>query len=109
MDYDALLAQVLDLLQRRLGCGRIQENHRGSPDRSLVLVVRNRRDLVERVIPFFDRQPLLSAKQADFLTFKAIVLAMAAGEHLLAGGYEALKARALTMNGGGRNRRVHRA
>jgi hypothetical protein len=63
-------------------------------------VVRNRNDLVTRVIPFFDRQPLLSAKQAEYLTFRAIVLAMAAGQHLDREGFEALKARALTMNGG---------
>ena len=42
---------VLDLIQRRLGCGRIRENHRGTRDNSLVLVVRRRTDLVRRVIP----------------------------------------------------------
>src|SRR5437773_3820120 len=55
--------EVLDLLRARLGCGRIRENHRHSKDTSLVFVVRRRRDLVERVIPFFDSQPLLSGKQ----------------------------------------------
>jgi hypothetical protein len=100
--------EVLDLLQRRLGCGRIRENHRGSRDISLVLVVRNRNDLVERVIPFFDDQPLLSSKQLEFLTFRSIVHAMAAKRHLEPEGFEALKALALTMNGGGRYRRVHR-
>ena len=59
--------QVLDLLQRRLGCGRIQENHRGSRDTTLVFVVRRRRDLLESVIPFFEAQPLLSSKQKEFV------------------------------------------
>ena len=67
-----------------------------------MLVVRNRNDLVERVIPFFDDQPLLSSKQLEFLTFRSIVLAMAAGRHLEPEGFEALRALALTMNGGGR-------
>ena len=44
--------QVLDLLERRLGCGRIRENHRGSRDTTLVFVVRRRLDLLQQVIPF---------------------------------------------------------
>ena len=100
--------EVLDLLRARLGCGHIRENHRRSRDSTLVLVVRKRRDLLERVIPFFERQPLLSSKQQEFLTFRSIVLAMAAGEHLTAEGFAALRAIAVTMNGGGRYRRVHR-
>src|ERR1041385_1207988 len=55
--------QVLDLIERRLGCGRIQANHSGSKDTTLVFVVRNRVDLLERVLPFFERQPLVSSKQ----------------------------------------------
>src|SRR5579864_5438444 len=46
--------EVLDLLQRRLGCGRIVENHRGSRDTSMVFVVRKRDDLLRQVIPFFE-------------------------------------------------------
>ena len=99
--------QVLDLIKLRFGCGRIQENHRGSRDTCLVFVVRNRDDLLHRVIPFFEAQPLLSSKQQDFLVFARIVRAMAAGEHLGEGGFRALLELALSMNGGGRYRRVH--
>ena len=97
--------QVLDLIQARLGCGRILENHRGSNDSTLVLVVRRRDDLLERVIPFFERQPLLSSKQGEFLRFRQIVLAMAEGTHLSSEGFERLRDLAFTMNGGGRYRR----
>ena len=100
--------QVLDLLEQRLGCGRIRENHRGSRDTTLVFVVRRRLDLLQPDIPFFETNPLLSSKQQEFVTFASIVRAMDAGEHLSHSGFEALKARALTMNGGGRYRRVHR-
>jgi hypothetical protein len=100
--------QVLDLLERRLGCGRIRENHRGSRDTTLVFVVRRRLDLLQQVIPFFEANPLLSSKQEEFVTFATIVRAMAAGDHLRLSGFEALKALALTMNGGGRYRRMHR-
>ena len=100
--------QVLDLLEQRLGCGRIRENHRGSRDTTLVFVVRRRQDLLQQVIPFFEANPLLSSKQQEFVTFASIVRAIDAGEHLTISGFEALKAVALTMNGGGRYRRVHR-
>ena len=95
-------------MRERFGCGYIRPNHRGSRDASLVYVVRKRSDLVERVIPFFERQPLLSSKAAEFATFRTIVLAMADGRHRTVEGFDALKRLALTMNGGGRYRRVHR-
>ena len=100
--------QVLDAMVRRFGCGRIRENHRGGSDRTLVLVVRNREDLMKRIIPFFEAQPLLSSKQGDFDTFASIVRAMVAGEHRCREGFDRLRRLALTMNGGGRYRRIHR-
>ena len=100
--------EVLDLIQNRFGCGRIRENHRGTRDKSLVYIVRNRMDLMTRILPFFDQQPLVSSKQQDLATFASIVKAMAAGEHRTDEGYLRLRDIALTMNGGGRYRRVHR-
>lgn len=99
--------QVLDLIAHRLDCGRIQQNHRGSTDTCLVFVVRNRTDLLTKVIPFFEAQPLLSSKQRDFVTFAQIVRAMALGTHLSVDGFAALRLKALQMNGGGRYRRSH--
>ena len=49
--------RVLDLLAERLECGHLRANHRGTKDTTLVFVVRNRRDLLTKVIPFFERQP----------------------------------------------------
>jgi LAGLIDADG endonuclease len=99
--------EVLDLIAVRLGCGRIRENHRASKDTSLVFVVRKREDLLTRVIPFFETQPLLSSKQRDFLTFARVVRAMDKGVHLTAEGFTSLATEAISMNGGGRYRRVH--
>jgi LAGLIDADG endonuclease len=99
--------EVLDLIRSRFGCGRIRANHRASADTSLVFVVRKREDLLTRVIPFFETQPLVSSKQRDFLTFARIVRSMAQREHLTADGFAALVTAALSMNGGGRYRRVH--
>jgi hypothetical protein len=109
ISQDVARVKVLDLARELLGCGLLRENHRGSKDHTYVLVVRRRKDLLERVIPFFERNPLLSCKQGEFNTFAAIVRAMAEGEHLVEGGFERLAARALQMNGGGRYRRLHRA
>jgi hypothetical protein len=100
--------QVLDLIARRLACGRIQANHRGTADTSLVYVVRNRGDLLTKVIPFFERHPLLSTKQEEFVAFATIVRAMATGEHLDRQGFRRIRRLAVSMNGGGRYRRVHR-
>jgi len=100
--------QVLDLIARRLGCGRIRQNHAGSADATLVYVVRNRADLLTRVIPFFETNPLLSTKQRELETFTSIVRAMGRGEHLSAEGFRCLRQRAVSMNGGGRYRRIHR-
>jgi hypothetical protein len=102
-------ASVLLLMQSYLSCGRIRPNARkGARDRALVFVVRNRTDLLERVIPFLEAHPLLSEKQAEFETFAVVVRAMAAGSHLEPEGFERLRGLALTMNGGGRYRRLHR-
>ncbi len=97
-------AQVLGLIQQRLGgCGYIKRN--GRRDQALVLVVRKREDLLQEVIPFFEHSPLLSAKQADFEKFAAIVKAMAAGVHRTPVGFIELLQTAVSMNGNGRFRR----
>jgi hypothetical protein len=108
VSQDAQRPEVLDLIRKRLGCGYIRENHRGSRDTTMVYVVRRRDDLLNRVIPFFEREPLISGKRAEFVTFAHIVRAMHNGEHLCEEGFIRLKALALAMNGGGKYRRVHR-
>ena len=93
-------AQVLDVIRCRFeGCGYIKSN--GRKDRALVYVVRRRQDLVEYVIPFFERSPLLSSKQEDFEKFAAIVRSMTLGQHRTSSGFARLLDEALSMNGGG--------
>ena len=97
-------AQVLELIRERLGCGYIKPNSRH--DRALVFVVRNRQDLLERVIPFFEHNPMLSSKQEDFEKFSRIVREQALGNHRNAVGFRRLLELALSMNGAGRFRKV---
>ena len=99
--------EILDLIHQRFGCGYIRENHAGTADATLVFVVRNRRHLLGKVIPFFEANPLRSSKHNEFLKFAAIVKEMAAGTHGSREGFERLKREALSMNGGGRYRKLH--
>ena len=96
--------EVLDLIQERLGCGYIKRN--GRKDRAIVFVVRRRRDLLAKVIPFFERVKLISSKRKDFEAFAAIVKAMGAGEHLEEPGFSQILELGLSMNGNGRFRKV---
>ncbi|MFN2526606.1 MAG: LAGLIDADG family homing endonuclease [Actinomycetota bacterium] len=99
-------ASILTLLQSHLGCGRIRPNARtGGRDKALVYVVRNRRDLLEKVIPFFETHPILSEKRLEFEIFASIVRAMARGEHLTQDGFFRLLYQATHMNGGGKYRK----
>ena len=97
-------AQVLELIRARLRCGYIKPNSKR--DRALVLVVRSREALLEHVIPFFERSPLLSTKQADFEAFALVVRRMALGHHRTHAGFCELLELALSMNGSGRHRKV---
>ena len=96
-------AQVLELIRVRLGCGYIKPNSKR--DRALVFVVRRRDDLLRRVIPFFERNPLLSSKQAGFEKFSAIVRAQGLGDHRTEIGFRRLLEIAVSMNGSGRFRK----
>lgn len=100
-------ASVLVLFRTTLGCGHIRENDRHrATDKTLVFVVRRRQDLLERVIPFFERHPLLSAKRKSFADFAYIVRSMDAGMHLTWLGFEQLVRRAHRVNGEGRYRKI---
>ncbi len=107
VSQDVSRAQILDLVRSQVGCGSVRENHRGSKDHTMVFVVRRRQDLLEKVIPFFERNPLLSCKQGEFVTFAGIVRRMDVGEHLDGDGFRRLAAVAVRMNGGGRYRRFN--
>ncbi len=72
----------------------------------LVFVVRKREDLLTKVIPFFEKNPLISSKQKEFETFAAVVRAMSADEHLSQFGFSRILELGLSMNGNGRFRQV---
>ena len=100
-------ASVLYTIKTLLGCGYIKDNHRLNPtDTSKVFVVRDRDDLVNKVIPFFHRYPMLSSKQKDYRRFAKIVDLMAKGQHLNKAGLRSIITQAFAMNGGGKYRKL---
>jgi hypothetical protein len=69
---------ALDRLVRFFGCGSIIVNRRSDDHREPLLrfSVKRRRDLLETIIPFFEANPLVTVKSADFEKFARIVEAM---------------------------------
>lgn len=62
------------------------------------------RNIIEKIIPFFDKYPLV-VKQTDYLKFKTIVVAMQQKEHHRVSGFKRLVSLAHTMNAQGKQRK----
>ena len=71
-------AEVLHALQAYFGCGSIRPDR---SDKTLKWETRRLEDLLGRVIPHFERYPLLSGKRLDFERFAAVCRMQAAGAH----------------------------
>jgi len=79
---------ILVGFQERLGCGYIKRNHPKNPrDISWVLIVKDRKDLSDRLIPFFIKHPLHSSKANDFRVFSQVLEIISRGEHLKREGF----------------------
>jgi hypothetical protein len=91
---------ALECLLEVFGCGRIIENTRTDNHRSPLLrfSVKRRSDLMERVLPFFEERPLVTAKQLDFEQFHAVLHFMQAGVHLSEEGLTAIARITESMN-----------
>lgn len=88
--------KLLHALRFYFGCGVVRTNH---GDR-WAYRVRGKKDLVQRIVPFFVEYPLKSAKQAEFDSFRRVLEMMKAGEHLKANGVEKIRRIAKGMNRG---------
>lgn len=79
---------VLEALRDYLDCGYLKPNHaKNINDKSWVLVVKDRSDLRKKVIPFFERYPLRTAKHQDFLIFKKVLEIITRKDHLSKDGF----------------------
>ena len=61
-------------------------------------------DLVERIIPFFEANPLISSKQRDFERFAKVCRLVRAGAHRTRPGLREIVDLAMTMNASGKRK-----
>ena len=92
--------KALEKIQKFFGCGKIYLNKRydNHHEHLLKYVVRRREDLLEKIIPFVEQNPLQSAKKKDFKIFARIVRMMSRGEHLKKKGLEKIRLMVREMN-----------
>jgi hypothetical protein len=91
---------ALQLVQRFFGCGRVIVNRRRDDHREALArySVKSRRDLLERVIPFFDEYPLVTAKAQDYMVFREAMSLIAQRCHLDPAGMAEVAALTERMN-----------
>ena len=97
---------ALERLGRLFECGRIIEQHRKDNHRTALprYSVKARKDLVERMIPFFEANPLITVKYQDFEKFRQVISMMRDGAHLEFEGLGVIASITETMNRRGRSR-----
>ncbi len=94
-------AEVLQAIKTYFGCGSIRPDR---SDKTLKWETRRLEDILERIVPHFERYPLLSGKSYDFDRFASVCRLMAAGAHLRRDGLAEIVELASEMNPSGRRR-----
>jgi LAGLIDADG DNA endonuclease family protein len=92
-NYDR--SEVLYLLQETFGCGWIRPDR---SDRTLKYEVRSVPELVQKIIPHFERYSLLSGKAKEFDAFAEICRRMLRKEHLAQTGFQGIVELARRLN-----------
>ncbi|PIR91275.1 endonuclease [bacterium (Candidatus Gribaldobacteria) CG10_big_fil_rev_8_21_14_0_10_41_12] len=92
--------KALKEMQEFFGCGKIYLNKRRDNHHQHLLkfVVRDRDDLLTKIIPFFENYPLRSAKINDFRIFAKILHIMQKGGHLQESGLAKIRILVQKMN-----------
>ena len=94
-------AQILSLMQKVFNCGFIRRDY---SDKTLKYEVRSLSDLVDKIIPHFEKYPLLSKKQKDFKFFKQICFLMQRNLHRNEKGLLRIMNLAFQMNPSGKRK-----
>jgi hypothetical protein len=91
---------VLEDLKRFFGCGSVGVNRRHDNHREDLARFRvsSRGDLSRRILPFFEANPLRTAKASDFEKFVAVMKMMDRNAHLTVDGLHTIAVIASTMN-----------
>ena len=93
---------ILELFKEYFGTGNIYRKSGIHP--VLTFSIDSRKSLLERVVPFFQRFPLL-VKNIEFQRFRQILEAMEKQEHLQNNGFKRLVTLAYEMNQQGKGRK----
>ncbi len=86
--------QVLHALKDYFGCGVVRKNH----GTRLCYRVRGQDNLLDRIIPFFEKHQLKTRKRIDFAKFRKVLLLMKKEEHLKPDGLEKIRQIKTSMN-----------
>ena len=91
---------ALEALRSFFGVGQIYRNRRKDNHREDIFryVVRRRGDLLRVIVPFFETNPLWTAKHKDFELFAEAVRRMEAGAHRTSEGFTGILELASRMN-----------
>src|SRR5258708_35842346 len=93
--------QVLLLMLEYFGCGTIRPDR---SDNTVKYEVRGIDNLVTRVVPHFEKYPLMSHKRRDFQHFAAVCGLVSAAAHLTPAGLREIVSLAMGMNASGRRK-----
>ena len=96
-------ADILDAMRHFFGCGTVTS--KGPNSSVMTFSVYSKKDLLERVIPFFDQHSLVAGKYYDYLRFREVVMRMHRKEHLRTDGFEQIVRTAFEMNARGKQRK----
>ena len=94
-------AQILFLMQKVFECGFMRRDY---SDKTLKYEVRSLSDLVDKIIPHFEKYPLLSEKQKDFEFFKQVCFLMQRNLHRNEKGLLRIMNLAFQMNPSGKRK-----
>ena len=95
--------QVIDIVHSYFGCGYVRRDY---SDKTVKFEIRDHHQLMTKVIPHFEKYPLLSGKQKDFLLFREICGLIKHKQHLSHEGFARIVKLAYQMNGSGKRKRA---
>ena len=86
--------QVLHGLKAYFECGVVRKNH----GTRLSYRVRGQANLLQKIIPFFEKHQLKTKKRVDFVKFRKVLLMIEKREHLSPEGFTKIRQIKATMN-----------
>lgn len=82
--------KLLYALKNFFGCGVVR-NNKGKDSNIMQYRVRGQKDLLEKIIPFFQKHKLKSIKNVNFKKFRNVLLLIEKSEHLTIEGIQKIK------------------